>query len=858
MDTLNPRCPRGTNRRDARRRARARESATTTAAMRERAGRVSVVLRCRCERERRRARVCEWMRMRLKRLKMCRRRARRATTTDAASDDASDGLTMRCDRARRRPLNARERAEKVPEVIEVDEHGRTASARRAAPTASERASTSERANARTASGETRDFVFDDVFGPTSTQERVYDSAVRPMVRDVLDGTNCTVFAYGQTGTGKTHTMSGAHDAECDVLSTDAGVIPRAMMQVFEHLESKELEHTVKVTYLELYNEEITDLLSAPASSPGHKHVHALMEDGKGGVAVKGLEEVYVSSTEDVFAVLNRGNARRRTEETLLNKHSSRSHSVFSVTVHIKDVSPDGEEFVRCGKLNLVDLAGSENISRSGATHMRAKEAGEINKSLVALGRVITALVDKSAHVPYRDSKLTRLLRDALGGRCRTCIIATVSPASHSIEETLSTLEYAHRAKNIKNKPPTNGKVPKSVFLKDLQDCIERLQDDLLATREKNGVFLSKSNYDAEQSEHATARRRAEELENALASMQAEHDKVTRMFDKTKKNFLQLKEQHAGVESALVETKEYLRETESELSDTKKVAEEKEYLLDTLEKKHDAAALVISTMAEDLGAAQHEAAALFDKIARQESVATSNTESVLSIKKSMGERLEKMVSDLAGWQKVERDTRAHMKRVMDDYMSRKEKEVETLKEAVMTMAHAVEQATRQASEQASSSMLQRAERLEQEAKALRADSDVIQQVMVQNVVVARRGRDETVESLLRSLTSDREAFSDLAETVADTSERGHAEFVSKHVDDLGAIRKEFTNQLTTAIKPDLRTGTTPAREHARVMLAEPVTPSAFTFNRDEALSRRTNVDAKRSRPPLSPIGGSRLN
>ena len=378
---------------------------------------------------------------------------------------------------------------------------------------------------------------------------MYDSAVRPMVKDVLEGMNCTVLAYGQTGTGKTHTMSGAHDAECDVLSSEAGVIPRAMSHIFEHLKSKELEHSVKVTYIELYNEKITDLLGASTDGTNATE-HALMEDGKNGVVVKGLEEVYVGSTEEAFAVLNRGNALRKTEATDINAHSSRSHSVFSVTVHWTDVSPDGEEFVRTGKLNLVDLAGSENISRSGAKDKRAKEAGAINTSLVALGRVITALVDKSVHIPYRDSKLTRLLRDALGGKSRTCIIATVSPASHSVEETLSTLEYAHRAKNIKNSPVVNGKKSKSDFLNEMQRCIEHLQADLLATREKNGVYMSKANYDAEQSEHTTTRRRAEELERELASMKAEHDKMTRMFDKTKKNFLQLKEQHAETEVEL--------------------------------------------------------------------------------------------------------------------------------------------------------------------------------------------------------------------------------------------------------------------------------------------------------------------
>ncbi len=547
---------------------------------------------------------------------------------------------MWCFASTRRPLNAKERAEKVPEVIAVDESARTMSV-----TPRGGGSSGERAGAERASA-TREFSFDDVFGPSSTQERVYDAAVRPMVRDVLEGMNCTVFAYGQTGTGKTHTMSGARDAECDVLSQDAGVIPRAMSQLFEHLESKELEHSVKVTYLELYNEEITDLLGPPAeeassaassaSSAAGKVKHALMEDGKGGVAVKGLEEVYVGSTEEVFAVLNRGNARRRTEETLLNKHSSRSHSVFSVTVHVKDVSPDGEEFVRCGKLNLVDLAGSENISRSGAKEKRAKEAGEINKSLVALGRVITALVDKSAHVPYRDSKLTRLLRDALGGRCKTCIIATVSPASHSVEETLSTLEYAHRAKNIKNKPLMNGKIPKSVFMKELQNCIERLQDDLLATREKNGVFMSKSNYDAEQSEHASARRRAEELENALASMQVEHDKVTRMFDKTKKNFLQLKEQNAEVESELGATKESLETTTRELRSAERDTRDKEFLLSTLEQTHEDMSSATRAMVRDMSAARGEVDALFEKVSRQQSVMDSNADAVRELGASVNE------------------------------------------------------------------------------------------------------------------------------------------------------------------------------------------------------------------------------
>jgi len=766
-----------------------------------------------------------------------------------------------CFASTRRPLNAKERAEKVPEVIAVDESARTMSV-----TPRGGGSSGERAGAERASA-TREFSFDDVFGPSSTQERVYDAAVRPMVRDVLEGMNCTVFAYGQTGTGKTHTMSGARDAECDVLSQDAGVIPRAMSQLFEHLESKELEHSVKVTYLELYNEEITDLLGPPAeeasssassaSSAAGKVKHALMEDGKGGVAVKGLEEVYVGSTEEVFAVLNRGNARRRTEETLLNKHSSRSHSVFSVTVHVKDVSPDGEEFVRCGKLNLVDLAGSENISRSGAKEKRAKEAGEINKSLVALGRVITALVDKSAHVPYRDSKLTRLLRDALGGRCKTCIIATVSPASHSVEETLSTLEYAHRAKNIKNKPLMNGKIPKSVFMKELQDCIERLQDDLLATREKNGVFMSKSNYDAEQSEHASARRRAEELENALASMQVEHDKVTRMFDKTKKNFLQLKEQNAEVESELGATKESLETTTRELRSAERDTRDKEFLLSTLEQTHEDMSSATRAMVRDMSAARGEVDALFEKVSRQQSVMDSNADAVRELGASVNERLETLERGLAGVQDVERVARDRIKTVLEEFMIRKEREVNELKESLATTQRAVERAARSASDHARESMLKHADALTHAAEELRAGAEATAEAAVQAVVASRRGCDETVESLDQSLASDRAAFTDLADTVASTSERGVADFMSKHAADLTSIRERFTTDLSTAIRADAPTGTTPARESARALLAEPVTPSAFRFHRDDVLRRRPTVDGKpppssASRPPLSPI------
>ncbi|KAG1669464.1 Kinesin-like protein KIF11 [Nymphon striatum] len=273
----------------------------------------------------------------------------------------------------------------------------------------------------------------------------------------LMGYNCTVFAYGQTGTGKTFTMEGEkndddHSWEEDPL---AGIIPRTLHQIFEELRKQNVEFSVRVSFLELYNEELFDLLTSTNDTQKLR----LYEDAsrKGSVVIQGLEEISVHNKDEVYAILERGAYKRQTAATLMNAHSSRSHSVFSVTIHIKEATEDGEELLKTGKLNLVDLAGSENIGRSGAIDKRAREAGNINQSLLTLGRVITALVEQS--------KLTRLLQDSLGGRTKTSIIATISPASINLEETLSTLDYAHRAKNITNKPEINQRLTKRALIK---------------------------------------------------------------------------------------------------------------------------------------------------------------------------------------------------------------------------------------------------------------------------------------------------------------------------------------------------------------------------------------------------------
>ncbi|KAI9238471.1 MAG: P-loop containing nucleoside triphosphate hydrolase protein [Podila humilis] len=336
------------------------------------------------------------------------------------------------------------------------------------------------------------YTFDRVF-MYADQESIYNDVVTPILDEVLMGYNCTIFAYGQTGTGKTYTMEGDlrdHYGEC---SPEAGIIPRTLYQLFASLERKETEYSVRISFLELYNEEVKDLLT---NDDDRKVVKIFDVSKKGGPLVQGLEEVAVYSAIQGIEALRRGSARRTVAATKSNDKSSRSHGVFSITVHVKETTDDGEELLKIGKLNLVDLAGSENIARSGAEFNQAREAGRINQSLLTLGRVINCLVERSPHVPYRESKLTRLLEDSLGGKTKTCIIATISPARACLEETISTLNYANRAKSIKNTPEINQKMSKKTLIKEYLLEIDRLKNDLIATREKNGVFMTKESYES--------------------------------------------------------------------------------------------------------------------------------------------------------------------------------------------------------------------------------------------------------------------------------------------------------------------------------------------------------------------------
>lgn len=278
---------------------------------------------------------------------------------------------------------------------------------------------------------------------------------------VTEGFNCCVFAYGQTGTGKTFTMEGVRSNE-----NLKGIIPRAFEQIWFHINRAEnTNFLVTASYMEIYMEELRDLLK-----PNSKSLE-LREREHVGVFVPNLHSVLCKNVDEMQNVMNQGNKNRTVGKTNMNEHSSRSHAIFMINIEMCDLETNK---VKVGKLNLIDLAGSERQSKTGATAERLKEASKINRALSSLGNVISALAENSPHIPYRDSKLTRLLQDSLGGNSKTIMIANIGPSGYNYNETLTTLRYAHRAKTIQNKPVKNED-SQDAKLKEYQDEIARLR-----------------------------------------------------------------------------------------------------------------------------------------------------------------------------------------------------------------------------------------------------------------------------------------------------------------------------------------------------------------------------------------------
>ncbi|KAJ3700592.1 hypothetical protein LUZ61_004297 [Rhynchospora tenuis] len=342
------------------------------------------------------------------------------------------------------------------------------------------------------------FTYDYVYGSSGSESsQIFEECVMPLVDALFRGYNATVLAYGQTGSGKTYTMGTNYSGEANA----GGIIPRVMERIFEKVNKlrDDIEFLIRVSFIEIFKEEVFDLLDQQThtmkpevgqlmrTGPGINRVPIqIRETAIGGITLAGVNESAVKSKEEMASFLARGSLNRATASTHMNSQSSRSHAIFTISIEQKRTASsshgDSNDDILVSKLHLVDLAGSERAKRTGADGLRLKEGIHINKGLLALGNVISALGDdkkrkEGAFVPYRDSKLTRLLQDSLGGNSKTVMIACISPADSNAEETINTLKYANRARNIQNKAVIN-RDPVSAEIQRLRSQLEQAQAEL--------------------------------------------------------------------------------------------------------------------------------------------------------------------------------------------------------------------------------------------------------------------------------------------------------------------------------------------------------------------------------------------
>ena len=313
------------------------------------------------------------------------------------------------------------------------------------------------------SDNTQTFTFDGVFAPEEEQENIFNVVAKPLINGALEGINGTLFCYGQTSSGKTYTMEGIHND-----TKLMGVIPRMMQYIFILIEkaNSEIEYSVKCQYYQIYNEKIQDLLDI------RKKDLAIREDKNKGIWVEDCTEAYVSSQEEMYAVFKEGSNNRTVSATNMNKGSSRSHSLFVVTLFQRNTITGSS---KTGRIYFVDLAGSEKMSKTGIEGGTGlKEAQNINKSLMTLGMVINSLTEGAKHIPYRDSKLTRVLQESLGGNSMTNLVITCSPNFMNQSETMSTLRFGQRAKLIKNKVVANTQQSVKELLIKLKKAEEKI------------------------------------------------------------------------------------------------------------------------------------------------------------------------------------------------------------------------------------------------------------------------------------------------------------------------------------------------------------------------------------------------
>ncbi|KAH7822855.1 kinesin 3 [Monocercomonoides exilis] len=416
-----------------------------------------------------------------------------------------------------RPLNSKEKKEKCTEIQNINGKSITI------------------VNPKNTK-ESKTFTYDYVYGTSTTQDQVFNDLGTLYLENCWNGYNCTLFAYGQTGAGKSYSMTGSRDS-----SETRGIIPRGCEEMFRRIEGNDnpdISYEVRVSYLELYNEKLRDLLD-PKTSKTIK----IRESPTKGVYVENSLEELVSNYDEIESLLDAGEKSRTVAATQMNATSSRSHSILTI-FFTRFETIEGKKTQKDALINLVDLAGSERQSKTGATGERLAEANAINKSLSALGNVISALAEhskgKNTFVPYRDSTLTRMLQDSLGGNSKTIMIAAMSPASSNYDEGVSTLQYADRAKQIKNKPVVNESETDKL-IKELRAQLEQLQQQLAA----GGSSLPSNGDGSLEGEQQAKTEEQAKIDEEIQKMQQDLEETKRKFAESETETKQMEEQLQG-------------------------------------------------------------------------------------------------------------------------------------------------------------------------------------------------------------------------------------------------------------------------------------------------------------------------
>ncbi|GMT07706.1 hypothetical protein PENTCL1PPCAC_29880 [Pristionchus entomophagus] len=458
----------------------------------------------------------------------------------------------------------------------------------------------------------RQFGFDAAFGPNSTQEDVHEATTAHLIESVVQGYNATIFAYGATGSGKTFTMIGTKE--------QPGLMSLLTRSLYDKIDEE--TDTVQLSYLEVYNEVIRDLLNPSAG------ILELMEDEKGNVRVPGLSSVRAPNMNRIMQILQEGNLRRTQEATEANKTSSRSHALLQVNLLRNNRQH--------GKLFLIDLAGSERASNTNNTGQRLKEGAAINRSLLALGNVINSLSsgNKTRYVNYRDSKLTRLLKDSLGGNARTCMIAHVTAASGHYEETYNTLVYASRAKNITTRPtqnrPSSADAGYAEALREMRKEVDR----------RSGAISNSMNQLSENNR----RNGSDRLKNGVISTTPKKDgaRGSSLFTQLKEQYMTLSDKQKKLRQRLMRANQ--ESYEVSMGRTSKIA----ILMAWEKQKHieEKTAQSIERLKADVSELEERAEALVDTRRKTEKSIRKNTELMKGLENRLrGQALSKEQTEL---------------------------------------------------------------------------------------------------------------------------------------------------------------------------------------------------------------------